>query len=65
MKCTTTKTEYDGIAFYGVICDYGMERIQIKDITTNEKSLKELCRKIEKGNVTPVTLMDIINDFME
>ena len=35
MKCTTTKTEYDGIVFYGIVCDYGSERIQIDDITSN------------------------------
>ncbi len=65
MKCTTTKTDNNGIVFYGMICECGNDTLRIDDITTNEKSITELCRKIERGNVTMVTVMDIINDFME
>ena len=65
MDFTVTQTIHSGIAFYGIkyVCD-GVEK-RLDDISTDKNAVTELCVKLKRGKVTEITLMDIIQDFME
>lgn len=65
MNYTLTQTVHSGIVFYGL--KYSVDGVEkrIDDISTDKKSVAELCVKLTRGKVTEITLLDIIQDFME
>ncbi|MCL2081684.1 MAG: DUF6514 family protein [Oscillospiraceae bacterium] len=51
--------------YYGVQVDMDDESKQIRYITTNQEAILELLERLESGMVTPVTLYDVVSDWVE
>lgn len=65
-----TVTVHDGMDFYGIRItstdENGLtEAKSANDITSDKDKIEALVKLMYLGNVTPVTLEDIVNDFME
>lgn len=65
-----TVTVHDGISFYGVRItstdENGLtETKSANDITSDKDKIEALVNLMNLGNVTPVTLEDIVSDFIE
>lgn len=55
----------DGIMHYGVTVEYGGEVAAIPDITLKIGDILALAGLLRRGSVTPVTLLDVIEDWLE
>lgn len=64
MSYTLTQTEHSSITFYGIKYEGEDGTLYVPDICSDRQSLALLCEKLSKGDVTLVTLMDIIQDFI-
>ena len=64
MECTLTKTNHGRITFYGVSCKLRDTTICFDDLSSDISAVKELCDRLERGEITEITLFDIIDDFM-
>ena len=65
-----TVTQHGGKNYYGVsvtsVDESGATDVKtVNDVTSDIKIAEELVNKLYSGAVTPVTLEDIISDFME
>lgn len=55
----------DGIAHYGIEVIYGDEQRLIEDLSTRRAEVKMLCHQLWRGKVSPVTLQDVVEDWLE
>ena len=49
---------------YGVGVEYGEDRAEVLDITSSQKGVFMLLDTMIRGNVTPVTLRDVAEDWL-
>jgi len=51
--------------YYGVQVEMGDQCEQIRYVTTSQKAIQELLELLEKGDVTPVSMYDVVNDWVQ
>ena len=49
---------------YGIGVEYGEDRAEVPDITSSQKGVFMLLDTMIRGNVTPVTLRDVAEDWL-
>ncbi len=49
---------------YGVAVSLGDETARVEHITADREAAEHLMHMLERGRVTPVTLLDVVEDFM-
>jgi len=53
-----------GVTLNGTGLKNGTEKVVIEDITTSMTRIGELIKKLADGCVTPVTVMDVVEDYI-
>ncbi|MCI8909774.1 MAG: hypothetical protein HFG09_03755 [Oscillibacter sp.] len=49
---------------YGVAVEYGGERAELRDLTPSRGRAEELLERMRRGQVTPVTARDVVEDWL-
>lgn len=55
--------EEEGMA-YGLDVEYGHERAAIFRLTSNRQAVEQLAKSMARGQVTPTTFMDVVEDWL-
>lgn len=54
----------DGTETYGVLVEYGQEQEKLPAITISQQEIHSLLSALMEGCVTPVTLRDVVEDWL-
>ena len=65
LVCEIFETVEEGFARYGIRVCWRGETAEAADITTKREEALALLRLLRRGNVTPIALRDVVEDWLE